>query len=267
MFYETEIEPTFTFFMTSIVKIVLLIVFSVPFSAKGQHRTVAVQYSFLTNGNRSQWKLEICGEQSFFERIKEHETLSADPNPKVMLKSTGTYFFVKNKKEQSLRYTEIINRKTFFVLDSLHPMKWRLQQTQKKILGFNCNAATTVFRGRYFTAYYCPTLPVPDGPFKFGGLPGLILEVVSDDFEHIYRAESINTFEPACLSQNFEKRKSESFIDFSDFGPLFIEEINAAVKKMKTQASQDDTGEPMFFKYNRLEIIYKEAQIGDGIEF
>lgn len=45
----------------------------------------------------------------------------------------------------------------------------------RQILGYNCCMATTTFRGRQWTVYYTEDIPVPLGPWKLGGLPGLIL--------------------------------------------------------------------------------------------
>lgn len=45
------------------------------------------------------------------------------------------------------------------------------------ILGYTCNVAETIFRGRKYRVYFSPEIPLPYGPWKFSGLPGLILKV------------------------------------------------------------------------------------------
>lgn len=45
------------------------------------------------------------------------------------------------------------------------------------ILDYKCIKATTRFRGRDYTAWVTKELPINDGPWKFYGLPGLILQI------------------------------------------------------------------------------------------
>jgi GLPGLI family protein len=63
-----------------------------------------------------------------------------------------------------------------FYRDSLHPQPWTLHMERKKIGELECLKATTRFRGRSYIAWYCPSIPVTNGPWKLGGLPGLIIE-------------------------------------------------------------------------------------------
>lgn len=58
---------------------------------------------------------------------------------------------------------------------------WQYSDNTKDILGFTCKAASTFFRGRRYTCWYTTEIPLPFGPWKLGGLPGLILEAASED--------------------------------------------------------------------------------------
>ena len=51
-------------------------------------------------------------------------------------------------------------------------------------MGYPCQKATATFRGRDYEAWFTPEIPVNDGPWKFFGLPGLILKVT--DAENIF---------------------------------------------------------------------------------
>lgn len=48
------------------------------------------------------------------------------------------------------------------------------------ILGYDCRKATCRFRGRNYIAWFTPAIPVSNGPWKFSGLPGLILKIQDD---------------------------------------------------------------------------------------
>ncbi|HUH34455.1 MAG TPA: GLPGLI family protein [Moheibacter sp.] len=86
------------------------------------------------------------------------------------------------------------NQKDYFILDELPEMKWEIDPTEKTtdIQGYACKEATVNFRGSRFKAYFTTAIPTPFGPWKFHGLPGLILKVISLDNSRIsWEAEQI----------------------------------------------------------------------------
>lgn len=79
----------------------------------------------------------------------------------------------------------------FVYEEPIPAMEWTLQQDTEVICGYPCRKATTSFRGRDWTVWYCPEIPIDNGPWKFGGLPGLILKAESADNEHKFEATTI----------------------------------------------------------------------------
>lgn len=65
--------------------------------------------------------------------------------------------------------------------DTLGAIKWELKPDLKQIGGYECKKAVGLFRGRIYEAWYALDIPIPSGPFKLGGLPGLILDAHSQD--------------------------------------------------------------------------------------
>lgn len=64
-------------------------------------------------------------------------------------------------------------------------MDWTFSDEVCTILGYRCRKAMCRFRGRTWTAWYVSEIPISDGPWKFAGLPGLVLKV-EDDRGHYY---------------------------------------------------------------------------------
>lgn len=66
---------------------------------------------------------------------------------------------------------------------------WKLVDETKVISTVICKKAELRFKGRNWTAWYAPEIPLPYGPMKFSDLPGLIVKVTDDkgdyDFELI----------------------------------------------------------------------------------
>ncbi|MGP1446821.1 MAG: GLPGLI family protein [Candidatus Limimorpha sp.] len=67
-------------------------------------------------------------------------------------------------------------RGLFEYMERLNPMTWEVTGDAKRILNYSCKKATCVFRGRKWVAWFTPDIPLSDGPWKFSGLPGLILQ-------------------------------------------------------------------------------------------
>ena len=68
-------------------------------------------------------------------------------------------------------------------------MRWTLSTETKTICEHRCQKATCHWRGRDFVAWFAPDIPIRRGPWKFGGLPGLILKVYDKD--RLYTFEAI----------------------------------------------------------------------------
>jgi GLPGLI family protein len=90
----------------------------------------------------------------------------------------------ENKKIYSISKK---NRKSSFYEDFV-PQNWTITTEQKQIGKFSCRKATTSFRGRDYVGYYTAEIPISTGPFKFSGLPGLILELYDTKKEVSFEA-------------------------------------------------------------------------------
>lgn len=58
---------------------------------------------------------------------------------------------------------------------TIDEIKWNLVDETKKYHDLNLQKATANFRGRKWTAWFTKDFPFPEGPYKFQGLPGLIV--------------------------------------------------------------------------------------------
>lgn len=56
-------------------------------------------------------------------------------------------------------------------------LNWKINAEKQKIGEYNTQKATADFGGRKWTAWFSTDLPFQDGPYKFYGLPGLIVKI------------------------------------------------------------------------------------------
>jgi GLPGLI family protein len=76
-----------------------------------------------------------------------------------------------------------------------YAINWTLTDDYSYVLGYRCQKATCKFRGRSFEAFFTSEIPYNDGPYKFDGLPGLILKVKSVDGALEIKAQMITNVE------------------------------------------------------------------------
>ena len=61
---------------------------------------------------------------------------------------------------------------------------WKILPDKKQIAGYMTQKAQTEFAGRKWDAWFTTEVPIQDGPYKFSGLPGLIVEISDDTGGH-----------------------------------------------------------------------------------
>ena len=103
------------------------------------------------------------------------------------------YEVYKNIPEKGvLTYTDALHNDFFFSYQEKTPsVSWDLVEGDTLILGYPCFKAVANFRGRTWTAWYSIDLPFDNGPWKLGGLPGLILAASESRNEFSFVATGI----------------------------------------------------------------------------
>jgi GLPGLI family protein len=85
---------------------------------------------------------------------------------------------------------------------------WELHDDTLNILGYICQKATCRFRGRDYTAWFSLDIPISNGPWKFGGLPGLILKTYDIDKLYVFECISIESKKYPIMKYNFYEKRS-----------------------------------------------------------
>ena len=99
------------------------------------------------------------------------------------------YFFENGQLTEFCQMPQWLHRYNSKYTEPAPKQKWTLTNETQTIIGYKCQKATCRFRGRDFEAWFTTDIPVKCGPWKFGGLPGLILKVYDKD--RLYTFEAI----------------------------------------------------------------------------
>lgn len=198
-------------------KISLLAIQLICFFCATAQNSLSIKYRCifnLTEAKEKDAELLIAGSKSMFRYITAStdntikNTQNDDSgNQTVSLKmtltdSSGVRYY------SDLQQNEIIARElmlyggknqVFIVKERIEPIQWEIKNEQKKVGKFTCQKAIGKFRGRIYTAWFTPEVPVHVGPWKLHGLPGSIVEVADEQKALLMQIQSIS---PALISSN-----------------------------------------------------------------
>ena len=146
-----------------------------------------------------------------------------EPGVKPPPKGTLGIEIYKNFENNILTVTDLTTEigGSFLYKETLPQMAWTLSNESQDILSYPCQKATTTFRGRKYEAWFTTKIPINNGPWKFGGLPGLILKVSDTQNHYIFECMGI---------ENLSKREPIKFYDIK-YQELKRDEYNQLVKK------------------------------------
>jgi GLPGLI family protein len=104
----------------------------------------------------------------------------------------------------------------YYYEEEIPDFNWKIQNDTLTVIDYLCQKATCSFRGKNYTAWFTTDIPINNGPWKFGGLPGLILTVYDDRRDYIFECISI-----VYCKDKFAIRSS----DYSNYAKISREKL------------------------------------------
>ncbi len=95
-------------------------------------------------------------------------------------RSSDMIHLFKNFPENKNTISNRIAYDSYIYEEEIIKPQWKIEKDKVTILGYDCIKATTTFCGRNYMVWFTPDIPISEGPWKFTGLPGLILRVHDD---------------------------------------------------------------------------------------
>lgn len=204
-------------------------------------------YNLVLNGSKSVYynnndSLKQFKYQSFInetKKIGELTRVKLSDNHYAFVKQD---LFFKDYKKDTLIYNESIFSKKVFIGEKINLMKWKIQsESDTIVLNQKCFKATTKFRGRTYEALFSPSLSQRGGPWKFDGLPGVILSVRSLDNYFV--------IEPIEIIKNSKKKNTvfnvynnKKTITWDMYKKRLKEKLLKQFKKLKSLSEDGEKG-------------------------
>ncbi|MGZ5245377.1 MAG: GLPGLI family protein [Bacteroidia bacterium] len=212
----------------------------------GQHFKKSQQFVLVGNSNN----YYFGGAQNYLNDTKQYEAKGVD------VQSISDYFqerVIKTNKNFNVLYAFSDVKIRYIEEDHT---KWVLYGDMKTINGIKCQLAATNKFGRRWIAYFTKDYGQQIGPYKFSGLPGLILELYDTKKDYHFLVSKIEKYShPFAFSvspyRNFSKKdymKAKYNLEFegAGFPPMYgnmkkdFNEMSSRLKKMYDNPLESD---------------------------
>jgi len=125
-------------------------------------------------------------------KINSTELGASISNMLQLPKARFSYIIYKiASKKQCVTYDNIMDV-NYKYEEPYNMFKWTIYKEESNILGYSCQKATTSFAGRSYEAWFTKEIPFSDGPYKFSGLPGLIVKVYDSKKHYAFELTSLS---------------------------------------------------------------------------
>lgn len=181
-----------------------LILFFFGLMVSAQNNRAIYEYRFRpdstkTDSLKTEWMyLDISknGSKYYSKKTFESDSIVAESIKKQMASGSRNISISRQRDGGEINYeveklypgyqtylTASIGNDKYKVAEDRKPA-WKIEPEKKKIGEFSVQKATTDFAGRSWEAWFTTDVPIQDGPYKFSGLPGLIVSVADKSGSH-----------------------------------------------------------------------------------
>lgn len=163
-------------------------------------------------------------------------------------------------KDSLISHESVYGEKKYHIItEKLPNLKWEILNDTLSILGFKTQKAKLNFRGRTYFAWFSNEIKISDGPYKFHGLPGLILKVESTDGKFTFEAYSLKL---NASDENFSiidlknKYRNKKTITIKEKLNLINENLE---KQRKFRLSNSPNTTDIKIEYSGIELNYNDV--------
>ena len=157
----------------------------------------------------------------------------------------------------------------------IEDLNWKISPETELISNINCQKATLEYGGRKWEAWFTESIPLPEGPYIFNGLPGLIIEIIDDKGDYAFSLIESKKAE----NNNLFKIKTGKLINWSIMEKIQMNFYENPFGELKSKSAKmivtDDKGNKLDRSYDdmsrKMQKSLKEKnnpiELNDKIEY
>ena len=194
--------------------------------AIAQNKRFIYEYKFISDSTNAE---DVKTEMMFLDTTKDgskyysYTVFNADSAMKVNLEkqlaATGSINITSDMRKGEVRYSVTktypdykINLHRRLGMDKYkisedRKINWKISSEKEKIGEWNAQKAEADFAGRHWIAWFSTEIPIQDGPYKFQGLPGLIVKIEDKNGSHKLELKGIKNITGDLDINVFEARE------------------------------------------------------------
>ncbi len=224
-----------------------------------QNQRFLYEYKFVQDStNKSEIKSEVLvldlneKGSKFYSYEKYRADSLSNVEMEKQMKAGSTDIFINNTYKGIIRYTveksypdfktviyNSIGGDDYKITDD-RKMNWKILPETATIGTFKAQKAETTIFGRKWTAWFTTEIPVQDGPYKFQGLPGLIVKIQDKSQSHIFELKGVRK-NVAITDTNSKYSDKPVDITQAQYKKLFWENRKDPAKALRLMMSQNPT--------------------------
>lgn len=169
--------------------------------------------------------LDITGQHSIFysekrfqrdsvmTKMRETKNFNFDRSSMENYRTKVNYVVSKDYPQALVTFKNRLGADEYLYKEA-QPMTWEVLPETSKIGEYAVQKAKTQYGGRLWYAWFTMDIPLPDGPYKFYGLPGLIVKVEDDKGDYSFDLKESKKVEAPAV---FSSRRPAIEIEKKDY--------------------------------------------------
>ncbi|MBT8185103.1 MAG: GLPGLI family protein [Eudoraea sp.] len=137
----------------------------------------------LFNSAYSEFRFKPVSKNENVSKIQENLLNDYKLNVNVVYRDTlsNSYYFDKRQNTVIKTALDFNSNQKVFIKETINSLQWKISSETKNIQSFECIKATLKYQGNKYTAWFTTSIPTSFGPYDFGQVLGLIMELYSED--------------------------------------------------------------------------------------